>query len=106
MPMKWYFLGKRRLSVSIKMTISTNSWKDCGKPTLRDHLLIAGFCDSAEDKRALEVMVTSMKRVKEHYQIALPWRGYPPCLPNNKIMAERRALLLKKRLNKERRSIY
>ena len=36
--------------------------------------------------------------VDGHYQVALPWRYDPPYLPNNKIVAERRGLLLKKRL--------
>ena len=36
--------------------------------------------------------------VDGHYQVALPWRYDPPYLPNNKVVAERRGLLLKKRL--------
>ena len=35
------------------------------------------------------------------YEIALPWRNYPPDLHNNKIQAERRLQLLKKRLVKQ-----
>jgi hypothetical protein len=35
-----------------------------------------------------------------HYKIALPWKNYPPNLPNNKTQAENRLQLLKKRLNK------
>ena len=33
-----------------------------------------------------------------HYEIALPWKVFPPDLPNNKIVAEHRLGLLKKRL--------
>ena len=36
--------------------------------------------------------------VDGHYQVALPWRYDPPYLPNNKVVAEQRGLLLKKRL--------
>ena len=55
-------------------------------------------CASLEDKRALEVMERTLKMVDGHYQIALPWRYDPPYLPNNRVVAERRGLLLKKRL--------
>ena len=52
---------------------------------------------SIEDKRALAVMESSAKLVDGHYQLALPWREPAPKLPNNRIMAERRLQLLKKR---------
>ena len=51
---------------------------------------------SVEDKRALEVMERTLKMVDGHYQVALPWRYDPPYLPNNRVVAERRGLLLKK----------
>jgi len=52
---------------------------------------------SVEDKRALAVMESTVKLVDGHYQLALPWREPAPKLPNNRIMAERRLELLKKR---------
>ena len=55
-------------------------------------------CASVEDKRALEIMEGSLQQVNGHFQVALPWRHDPPNLPNNKMMAERRALLRKRRL--------
>ena len=55
-------------------------------------------CDSVEDKRALEVMESSLKVIDGHFQVALPWRKEPPYLPNNRVVAEKRVLLLKKRL--------
>ena len=57
-------------------------------------------CDSIEDKRALKVMETTLAMVDGHYQVALPWKYDPPYLPNNKIVALRRAQLLRKRLMK------
>ena len=39
--------------------------------------------------------------VDGHFQVALPWRHEPPFLPNNRVGAERRRLLLKKRLLKD-----
>lgn len=58
-------------------------------------------CASLEDKRALEVMEKSLRMVDGHFQVALPWRCDPPYLPNNKAVAERRGLLLKKRLQRD-----
>jgi len=58
-------------------------------------------CASLEDKRALEIMEGTLKMVDGHFQVALPWRHDPPFLPNNRIVAERRGLLLKKRLLKD-----
>ena len=58
-------------------------------------------CASLEDKRALEIMERTLKMVYGHFQVALPWRHEPPFLPNNRVAAERRGLLLKKRLLKD-----
>jgi len=55
---------------------------------------------SLEDERALEIMERTLKMVDGHFQAALPWRHDPPFLPNNRIVAERRGFLLKKRLLK------
>jgi len=54
-----------------------------------------------EDERALEIMEITLKMVDGHFQVALPWRHDPPFLPNNRIVAERRGFLLKKRLLKD-----
>ena len=59
------------------------------------------ICTSVEDKRALEIMEGSLQQVDGHFQVALPWRHDPRYLPNNKMMAERRALLLKRHLMKD-----
>ena len=58
---------------------------------------------SQEDVKALNVMEDSAKIVDGHYQIALPWRNYPPDLPNNKVDAEHRLKSLKNRLIKDER---
>ena len=58
-------------------------------------------CASLEDKRALEIMERTLNMVDGHFQVALPWRHEPPFLPNNRVVAERRGLLLKKRLLKD-----
>ncbi|KAK3728195.1 hypothetical protein QZH41_004910 [Actinostola sp. cb2023] len=36
-----------------------------------------------------------------HYEMALPWKNSPPCLENNRTMAEHRLNLLKRRLQKD-----
>ena len=57
---------------------------------------------SVEDKRALEVLETSAKKVGGHYQLPLPWKPRPPCLPNNRFVAEKRLRHLKGRLQNDR----
>ena len=52
---------------------------------------------SVEDERALRILEESAKMVSGHYQIALPWRQQPPYLPNNRILADQRLQLLKKK---------
>ena len=56
---------------------------------------------SQDDKRALAIMEESAELCGGHSEIALPWKVFPPDLPNNKIVAERRLGLLKKRLLKD-----
>ena len=72
------------------------------KTDFGDSVLRLEVSPSLEDKRALEIMEKSMKRVDGHYQVALPWRCDPPYLPNNRLMAEKRCALLKKRLEKDK----
>jgi hypothetical protein len=55
---------------------------------------------SVEDSRALGMMEGSVQLKDGHYEVALPWRNFPPCLPNNRSLAEHRLNLLKKRLVK------
>ena len=54
-------------------------------------------CMSVEDKKALTIMEKSVKLEGGRYQKALPWKQYPPFLPYNRPMAERRLQALKKR---------
>ena len=46
-------------------------------------------------------MEASVKHKDGHYEIALPWKNYPPCLEDNKRLAEHRLSLLKKRLQRD-----
>lgn len=56
---------------------------------------------SQNDRRALDIMEQTVKLENSHYEIALPWKKYPPSLQNNRAVAERRLSLLKKRLKRE-----
>ena len=56
---------------------------------------------SRPDRKALGIMEESATTRNGHYEIALPWRNYPPDLHNNKAQAERHRQLLKKRLIKQ-----
>ena len=40
-----------------------------------------------EDKKAVELMERTLKKVNVHFQVALPSKSYPPSLPNNREMA-------------------
>ena len=56
---------------------------------------------SLDDKRALEIMESSAVLKEGHYEIALPWRYSPSSLPNNRVLAEHRLKLLRRRLAKD-----
>ena len=56
---------------------------------------------SLEDQRALSIMKETVKNVRNHYKIALPWRDRKPALPNNRKMAERRLVSLQSRLKRD-----
>ena len=54
-----------------------------------------------EDRRALKMMEESTKLCDGHYEVALPWRVFPPDLPNNKMLAEHHLCLLRTRLMRD-----
>ena len=54
-----------------------------------------------KDQKALNIMEETVKLENGHYEMALPWKFYPPRLQNNRTLAERRLLQLKKRLLRE-----
>ena len=56
---------------------------------------------SQNDKRALEIMNETATLMNGHYEIALPWKNDPPGLENNRVIAEHRLKMLKKRLLKD-----
>ena len=56
---------------------------------------------SLNDRKALNIMEETIKLENGHYEMALPWKFYPPRLQDNRALAERRLLQLKKRLLRE-----
>lgn len=56
---------------------------------------------SLNDQKALNIMKETVKLQNGHYEMALPWKFYPPRLQNNRTLAERRLLQLKRRLQRE-----
>ena len=66
-----------------------------------DSLLGSERAPSLEDRRALTIMETSAVLKEGHYEIALPWKCPPLCLPNNKPLAEHRLRLLRRRLSRD-----
>ena len=65
----------------------------------------SNMCMSLEDKKALAIMERTVKLDQGHYQVALPWRQYPPFLPYNRPMAERRLQVRKRRLLQDENSM-
>lgn len=57
--------------------------------------------DSVEDKKARSIMEETISLKDGHYEMGLPWRQFPPSLPNNHKMAESRLQSLKRRLEKD-----
>ena len=53
---------------------------------------------SKDDRKALEIFVESVDRKDNHYTIALPWKDKNVSPPNNKNIAEKRLLGLKRKL--------
>ena len=53
-----------------------------------------------EDKKALSVFEESVHLKDGHYEVEIPWNNYPPCLPDNRPVAEHRLELLKKKLTR------
>ena len=56
---------------------------------------------SQNDNRTLKIMQDTAALQDGHYTIALPWKNDPPCLENNRSLAEHRLRLLKKHLLKD-----
>ena len=57
---------------------------------------------SVEDNKALTNLNEALQRRDGYFQVRLPQRDDPTYLPNNKVTAEKRLDLLRKRLSKER----
>jgi hypothetical protein len=56
---------------------------------------------SIEDRRALTIMENSACIINVHYQLGLPRKYDPPCLPTNRPMAEKRLHLLTNLLERD-----
>ena len=61
----------------------------------------ADVAESVEDKRARSIMEGSVKLVDGHYKMDLPWRFSKPYLLHNKVLAEARLRILKRKLQKD-----
>ena len=90
-------LMKKMLQTSTVLELECNA----NEPKHRLQIDEKQILKTAKSRQALEVMERTPKMVDGHFQVALPWRHEPPFLPNNRVVAERRGLLLKKRLLKD-----
>ena len=57
---------------------------------------------SLNGRHALDIMKTTAQLKDGHYEIALPWISDPPCLENNRSVAEHQLKLQKQRLLKDK----
>ena len=55
---------------------------------------------SQKDKKALSVFEEYVHLKDGHCEVEIPWKNYPPCLSNNRQVAEHRLKLLKKKLTR------
>ena len=53
---------------------------------------------SIEDKIALKFVEKNTSKQGSHFQIGMPWRTHKNCIPNNKVVAEKRLSYLKRKL--------
>ncbi|KAK2879287.1 hypothetical protein Q8A73_007303, partial [Channa argus] len=56
---------------------------------------------SKDDHQFLNMMSQSVKLVDGHYSVCLPVRSQTLCMPNNRVVAEQRALNLRKRFTRD-----
>eukprot|EP00794_Sanderia_malayensis_P000717 gene717-16395_t len=54
---------------------------------------------SVSDKKALKILEGSLQVSDGHYQMAIPWKAENPCLPNHRVMTEKRLEYLSKGLS-------
>ena len=72
------------------------------KTDFRDSIVETRTLPSFGDNKALTKIKESLQRRDGHFQVRLPWREDQPYLPKNKVMAEKRLDLLRKRLSKDK----
>lgn len=56
---------------------------------------------SKDDHKVVAIMEQTAVLHRNHYAMVLPWKSSPPLLPNDRVMALHRLMLLKKRFHKD-----
>ena len=82
----------------IKEQIET-FWKSEATPLPRDSECGASF--SVDDLRALRIWNDSITMDEGHYCLDIPFKNYPPQMPNNVVVARQRIESLKRRLSRD-----
>ena len=67
----------------------------------RDFIADTAMQMSKDDHKAVAIMGQTVVLNGNHYAMALPWKSSPPLLPNDRVMALHRLMLLKKRFHKD-----
>ena len=71
------------------------------KTDFNDSLADSKLALSREDQDALSIMKNTISMIDGHYQLSLPWRHSTPSLSDNRMLAEARLRLLRKRMDKD-----
>ena len=109
-PLRWTLMGpmstrKGPSSVNVHFTCYEDplqqQLKQFWESDYGGYLMDEKTGDSVEDRRALKIMKESTSIVEGHYEVGLPWRHWPPDLPNSRHLAEARLRYLKKKLEKD-----
>ena len=81
-------------SIQVSMTVE-EQFQDFSHQELNDSNLNSKASMSLNDRRALDTMEETVQLKDSHYEIAIPWKTYPPNLVNcNRSVAECRLSLL------------
>ena len=108
-PLGWTLIGPTRDQKSQHFHVN---FTHCSESSVQEQLVQmwnaefndapGGVSMSVEDKRALDIMTSSVVQTEDgHYELSMPWRQKPPDLQNNRSMAETRLAHLKRRLMRD-----
>lgn len=101
-------VNSEKVPVSVNVNFQQSS--DVVLQQQLERMWTTDFCDksrdseqamSVEDRRALQIMESSITHKDGHYKLGLPWRDSDVTLPNNIVLAQVRLSHLKRKLSRD-----